>query len=183
MTRREALKLLLLGNLAAPLFSFSPADAAPPSYARYCSGRLNIYNLHTCEHLSVQYMDRFGRLNRKAIAKLQHIFRCHHTNQVHPISPRLYMLLDAVRSRVGAPLDRPYLLVSGYRSKAYNRLLRENGHGVALKSYHLKGMAADIRMDGVPLEDIRRVAATFNAGGIGTYPEFIHLDVGPVRSW
>ncbi len=182
MTRREALKLLLLGNLAAPLVSFSLANAAPPSYARYCSGRLNVYNLHTCEHLSVQYMDRSGRFNRKALAKLHHIFRCHHTNQVHPISPRLYMLLDAVRSRVGA-LDRPYLLVSGYRSKAYNRLLRDNGHGVARKSYHLKGMAADIRMDGVHLEDIRRVAAAFNAGGIGTYPEFIHLDVGPVRSW
>ncbi len=44
-------------------------------------------------------------------------------------------------------------------------------------------MAADIQIEGVCLSNIQRTAMKINAGGVGRYSEFIHLDVGPSRAW
>ncbi|SMC16817.1 Uncharacterized conserved protein YcbK, DUF882 family [Desulfacinum hydrothermale DSM 13146] len=182
MTRRQFFQNILAGGCAtaAILLGCDPAQAAP--FRGACCGRLSFYNLHTRESLSVRYMGAGGRLDPRALRRLDHLFRCHYTGEVRRIDRRLYMLLDALRSRLGLE-EKPYLLVSGYRSPVYNALLRKQGHGVAKKSYHLRGMAADIRMEGVPLAVLRKTAAGFRAGGIGSYPDFIHLDVGPVRYW
>ncbi|SHF41040.1 Uncharacterized conserved protein YcbK, DUF882 family [Desulfacinum infernum DSM 9756] len=182
MTRRQFFQRILTGGCAAALTLLMDQDADAAPFRGACSGRISFYNLHTKESLSVRYMGSAGRLDPAALRRLDHLFRCHYTGQVRTIDRRLYMLLDAVRNRLGVG-DKPFLLVSGYRSPTYNALLRKSGHGVAKKSYHLRGMAADIRMDGVPLGVLRKTAAGFRAGGIGSYPDFIHLDVGPVRYW
>jgi uncharacterized protein YcbK (DUF882 family) len=44
-------------------------------------------------------------------------------------------------------------------------------------------MAADIQIEGVRLHDIQKTAMKIKAGGVGVYSEFIHLDVGPSRTW
>jgi uncharacterized protein YcbK (DUF882 family) len=54
---------------------------------------------------------------------------------------------------------------------------------VAKKSYHLKGMAADIAIKGISLQQIRDEAVTLAQGGVGDYDKFIHVDIGPVRTW
>jgi uncharacterized protein YcbK (DUF882 family) len=38
---------------------------------------------------------------------------------------------------------------------------------------------------GHSLSQLRRAALSLQAGGVGTYPnrDFVHIDVGPVRSW
>jgi uncharacterized protein YcbK (DUF882 family) len=49
----------------------------------------------------------------------------------------------------------------------------------------MEGKAVDIRVTGFRLPQLRRAALSLQAGGVGTYPrrDFLHLDVGPVRSW
>lgn len=49
----------------------------------------------------------------------------------------------------------------------------------------MEGRAIDIRIDGVPLADVRDAAISLQAGGVGFYPrsKFVHLDTGKVRYW
>jgi uncharacterized protein YcbK (DUF882 family) len=149
---------------------------------RECTGELSFYNIHTREALATRYLDHKGRFDENALNRINHLFRCHHTGEVHPIDPKLFLFMDAARSRLGAE-SRTIRLISGYRSQEYNRLLRSKSRNVAKKSYHLKGMAADVRIEGVPLASLREVAQQLGVGGVGSYRDFIHFDVGPVRSW
>lgn len=70
---------------------------------------------------------------------------------------------------------------SGYRSKRENRR-----RGGANKSYHIRCMAADIRIKGVSKQKLARYARSIGGvGGVGTYScnGIVHVDVGPKRSW
>ena len=181
MNRRDALKAIFGGFASLYLpFRMRPADASA-RLPRY-SGNLSLYNTHTGEELSIAYLNAQGKMNPKALKRLDHFFRCHHNDKVRHIDPRLYTLLDTVQTRLGVQ-DRTIQLVSGYRSPEYNRLLRSKSSGVAKQSYHTKGMAADIQIEGVRLSEIQRTAMKINAGGVGIYSKFIHLDVGPSRTW
>jgi uncharacterized protein YcbK (DUF882 family) len=183
MTRREALKLLLLGTAAVAGAPVLPRRTEAAVDLRYlCSGKLDFFNAHTNEYLSIRYLNREGRFDGKALVRLDHLFRCSYDDAPHPIAPDLFLLLDAVRTKLGSR-DRPYILLSGYRSPSYNEMLRLEGGGVARNSYHLRGMAADVRMEGVDLVDIERTALLLSMGGVGCYPDFVHLDVGPARQW
>jgi uncharacterized protein YcbK (DUF882 family) len=83
--------------------------------------------------------------------------------------------------------DEPFSVISGYRSPATNAMLRgDRDHsGVAAKSLHMQGMAIDIRVPGCALTALRDAALTQRAGGVGYYPasDFVHVDVGRVRTW
>lgn len=174
--------MILIGSIASSLnpLWYQLAKACPPKFQ--CSGRLSVYNMHTDESLTVCYLKRNKQFDPTALNQLDHLFRCHYTGKVHHINPELFLLLDTVRSQLGAN-ERPFRLVSGYRSLEYNRLLRARSGLVAKKSYHLRGMAADIQLDGVELTAISDVAKRLNVGGVGNYEQFVHLDVGPVRHW
>jgi uncharacterized protein YcbK (DUF882 family) len=45
--------------------------------------------------------------------------------------------------------------------------------------------AIDIRVPGVSTLALRNAALALHAGGVGFYPvsQFVHVDVGPVRTW
>lgn len=70
---------------------------------------------------------------------------------------------------------------SGFRSKRENRR-----RGGANRSYHIRCMAADIRIKGVGKHKLARFARSMSGvGGVGTYScnGIVHVDVGPKRSW
>ena len=179
LTRRDVLQKILWGAAAAPLLGSWPGTAA----ARLpTTGNLSFHNIHTDESVEVRYRTRDGAWLPDGLDRLDRLFRCHYTDEVHSIAPELYQLLDAVRRRLGAA-ERPFQLISGYRSPAYNALLRRKSGNVAKHSYHLQGMAADVRLDGVAVADLRSAAREISTGGVGCYSAFVHLDVGPRRSW
>ena len=144
--------------------------------------RLVFFNTHTHEKLDVCYA-RGESYRPEALSAVNHILRDHRTNEVNPIDPRLLDLLCAIRSKAGP--DACLHIISGFRSPGTNRRLRQQGRGVARKSLHMKGHAADIRIPDLATSRLRRIALALRKGGVGYYPQsdFVHVDIGPVRSW
>lgn len=81
--------------------------------------------------------------------------------------------LQVVRDVLGVPV----VITSGYRSLQHNA--RVGGHP---DSYHVKGMAADIVVPGVPAVRVQHVLRNWS-GGLGSYATFTHIDIGPRRRW
>lgn len=89
--------------------------------------------------------------------------------------------LRSLLNQVSAHYGRKVIITSGHRSYRHNRRV-----GGARKSYHVKCMAADIRIDGVNKYALARYLKTLpGRGGVGVYGcnRSVHLDVGPRRSW
>ena len=64
-------------------------------------------------------------------------------------------------------------------------MLAARSTGVAKDSFHIRGMAIDIRLPARRLEAVRDTAIVIGRGGVGYYPDsdFVHVDTGPVRRW
>jgi uncharacterized protein YcbK (DUF882 family) len=161
------------------------AASAVPAFANTMSARtLAFNNIHTGEHLTVDYWVE-GRYLPDALQSINYLLRDFRTGDVHVMEPQLMDLLAGLRSHLDTA--QPFEVISGYRSPATNASLRaEHEHsGVASKSFHMQGMAIDIRVPGRPLAALRDVALAQRGGGVGYYPEsdFVHVDVGRVRTW
>jgi uncharacterized protein YcbK (DUF882 family) len=170
------LALPFLSRLSA-LVSAGPLTAPLPP-----DRRLSFYNTHTGESATVEYC-RAGRLVPDALAKIDHILRDHRTGETKSIDVRMLDLLYTLARTLCT--EKPYHVISGYRSPKTNDYLRAHGEGVAGGSLHLVGKAVDVRVPGIALRDLYRAAVKLAWGGVGIYPRsnFVHLDVGRVRTW
>lgn len=179
--RRSFLKASLLATLT--LTAGNTAWAKDLIEDQMSEGRLFLHNLHTAETLKITYRDAQGNYDPKALKTLNWFLRCPYRNEVHKIDVRTLEILNTVNRKVRN--RRPIEVISGYRSPVYNALLREEGSGVAKHSFHMKGQAIDVRIPGVSLRHLHRVALNLRAGGVGYYPhsDFVHLDSGPFRTW
>jgi uncharacterized protein YcbK (DUF882 family) len=144
--------------------------------------RLNFYSLHTEESLSTVYWQD-GRPVSGALAEIDWHLRDFRTGDVHTIDPDLLDLLHWLGRAMAH--DGPIHVISGYRSPKTNAMLAAQSGGVAKNSYHVRGMAIDIRLPGRPLREVQRAALALGRGGVGFYPksDFVHVDTGPMRSW
>ena len=102
-------------------------------------------------------------------------FACNDGSDPIFISPELVEVLQKIRYHFGKPVN----INSGFRTASYNKKV-----GGATYSQHLYGTAADIRISGVSPKNIAAYAETLlpNKGGIGTYRDFVHIDVRDVKS-
>jgi uncharacterized protein YcbK (DUF882 family) len=141
---------------------------------------LNMYNIHTEEEIRTVYYSS-GTYHKDALDQINYFLRCHYTDEVIPIDIKVIDLLCDVKDMVGE--NKEITIISGYRSSIYNRLLRSLGRHVSKKSMHLKGRAIDFTIEGIDNRKLARVAKSFKAGGVGKYPEFVHIDVGKIRYW
>ncbi len=175
-TRRAFLaSLAALGASAVPgrrlLALGRPADVRP----------LDLVHAHTGETLSLAWV--LGGADTGLQAQVDRFLRDFRTGEVRPIDPALLDLLAAVRGRLGT--GEPFRVISGYRSRATNEMLRRTRGGQAASSLHLVGRAVDLSVPGVPLSRLRDAGLALALGGVGYYPAsgFVHLDTGRVRRW
>lgn len=143
---------------------------------------LGFEHLHTGERLEVEYFNAGGYVV-DALGAVDHLLRDFRSGEVGRIDPALLDLLHALRTKTSS--ERPFEIISGYRSPATNRMLHERSSGVATKSLHMSGQAIDIRVAGLPLASLRDAALSLGRGGVGFYPgsNFVHVDTGRVRAW
>jgi len=143
---------------------------------------LLLHNLHTGEILNTVYWAE-GQYIPDALNEINHILRDHRTDESSQIDPLLVNLLHQIYTELDA--KQPFQIISGYRSPASNATLVATTAGVAKHSLHMDGKAIDIRLPGYDLRQLHQVAVAMRAGGVGYYPasDFVHIDVGRVRTW
>jgi uncharacterized protein YcbK (DUF882 family) len=180
LSRRQFLRLGAT-TLSLPFLSRLPAFASPEPFLPPDRG-LSFYNTHTGESATVEYC-RSGCIITPSLEKIKYILRDHRTGETKDIDVRLLDLLNTLSRKISA--DVPFYVISGYRSPRTNASLRANDRAVAENSLHLLGQAIDIRLPGYKLKDLYRAAVGLRGGGVGIYPgsNFVHVDVGRVRTW
>lgn len=177
----QALSACAFSAVAAPAAAgplFSPVPARKPRLIR----RLNLVNAHTGESFSGVYFAN-GAYVRDSLSRLNYLLRDWRNNEATTIDRRT---LDIVaQMQLDLDTDEPFSVISAYRTQATNAMLRERDSAVASRSYHVRGMAMDLRLKSRSVEQIRRAASEQRAGGVGAYANsrFVHVDSGPMRSW
>lgn len=179
-SRRDFFKLSFCAAslaLLRPRLSWGNTTAVTPP------APLSLFNTHTGERLRVAYRTGAGGYDSAALRELDHLLRCHYTDEIHPIDPRTLDYLTLLDQQLGGGHD--IHIISAYRSPTYNARLRSQGRGVARHSLHLEGRALDVRIPGVELDRLKETALLLGRGGVGYYPrpDFIHIDSGPFRRW
>ena len=99
-------------------------------------------------------------------------FRCKDGSDTVMVDEALVLLLQCIREHFGKAVT----ITSGYRTAAHNAAV-----GGAKSSQHLLGRAADIRVQGVSVEDVAAYAERLmpDWGGIGHYP----VKAGRATGW
>ena len=153
----------------APAVSFAPRA-------------ISLYNTHTGEWVRTVYWAD-GHYIREAVRDINWVLRDHHSNEVRPMNAGVLDILGMLRDRLEC--HDPFLVICGYRSPTTNHKMYLRHDGVASNSYHIHGMAIDLRCEGRALPQVRRAAVSLRGGGVGYYPrsDFVHVDCGPVRHW
>lgn len=183
------------GAVAVVTLSALPAKASPiqlasliPAQAKSQDRYLKFYNQHTGESFEgvYRYADQYIGASLHEINRILRDFRSNEVAQMDPkLLDILFHLNQGIRIKGGNGDNNPYEVISAYRCKKTNDMLRAHGEGVAKNSYHVKGQAIDIRINSFSTKEIKKIALDLQAGGVGYYPSsnFVHVDTGPVRNW
>lgn len=114
-------------------------------------------------------MDTDGNVKLSRYFKVRE-FGCKDGSQVVFIDDYLYSVLDILRHKLG----KPVIITSGYRTPEWNAKC-----GGAKYSYHMRGMAADIRVDGISAKELANKLNEIVPDGCGiiVYNSWVHFDV------
>lgn len=143
---------------------------------------LNLHAINTGERLAADYWVN-GWYNPDALHALNILLRDRRTDEVAEIDTNLLDLVYLLHRQMGSA--EPVEVICGYRSPRTNARMAAQGRGVASNSYHIRGQAMDLAIPGSSLSGLRQTAMAMELGGVGYYPRagFVHVDVGPVRTW
>ena len=180
LSRRRFIKHLACGAVLT-LGSPAIAHAAKGRFPSHKS--LAFQNTHTGDKLKLTYFEK-GRYIKDAFREINFVLRDFRTGDVYPIDIELLDQLHDLKLMMGVT-NRPFHIISGYRSPYTNHRLHNESSGVANNSLHMQGRAIDIRIEGFDTHHIRNAALAMHRGGVGYYREsdFVHLDTGKFRNW
>ena len=141
-----------------------------------------MYSGRTGESINTIYWIE-GKYIKEALNEINHFMRDWRIDASIGMDTRTIDIMAAAHSLMD--VSEPYTLLSGYRSPQTNAMLRSRSRGVAKNSLHMKGQAADLRLQNRSVNQIFRAATACRAGGVGKYSgsNFVHMDCGAVRTW
>ncbi|MEM6375305.1 MAG: DUF882 domain-containing protein [Pseudomonadota bacterium] len=174
----------ILGAFAATTLTAAPSFSNAAGFLRGAGDirRLRMMSPRTGERIDTIYWIE-GDYIKEAVNEIKRFMRDWRTNDIHPIDIRTVDIMAAAHNLMD--VREPYMLLSGYRSPKTNAMLRAKGRGVARNSRHMKGEAADLRLNSRSVHQMYRAAVACRGGGVGRYSgsNFVHMDCGPIRSW
>jgi uncharacterized protein YcbK (DUF882 family) len=145
---------------------------------------LTLYNIHTKETLTSVYKKN-GKYVPEEMQKINWLLRDWRKDETTTMDPELVDLLWEIHSELGS--KAPIHVISGFRSRTTNEMLRRTVGGQASQSRHILGKAADVHFPDIPLRLLRYSALIREKGGVGYYPTsaipFVHVDVDRPRAW
>ncbi len=145
---------------------------------------ISFYNIHNKETLTSTFKVN-GKYVPEEMKKINWILRDWRKDEPTTMAPALIDLLWEIHTELGS--KAPIHIISGYRSRATNEMLRRTVGGQASQSRHILGKAADVHFPDVPLRMLRYSALIRQRGGVGYYPTsnipFVHIDVDRPRAW
>lgn len=145
---------------------------------------ISLYNIHTKETVTVVYK-KDGKYVPEGLEQVNWALRDWRRNETTQMDRELIDLLWEMHAELGS--KEPIHVISGYRSRATNDMLRKTVGGQASESRHMLGKAADVQFPDVPLRNLRYSALIREKGGVGYYPTstlpFVHVDTDRVRAW
>jgi len=145
---------------------------------------ISFYAVNTKETLTIQYMKN-GKHIPEAMEKINWILRDWRKDEPTQMDPDLIDLVWEIHNELGSA--EPINVISGYRSRDTNELLRRTVGGQASQSRHILGKAMDVTFPDVPVRKLRYSALIRERGGVGYYPTsatpFVHIDTDRVRAW
>lgn len=97
-------------------------------------------------------------------------FACKDNSPIVFVDEYLHTVLNILRNKI----DKPVIITSGYRTPEWNAKC-----GGAKYSYHMRGMAADIRVNGMNPKEIANELNKIvpDECGIIVYKNWVHFDV------
>jgi uncharacterized protein YcbK (DUF882 family) len=126
-----------------------------------------------------------GKRIPEAMQKINWILRDWRKDEPTEMDPDLIDLVWEVHTELGSA--EPIHIISGFRSRSTNDMLRRTVGGQASESRHILGKAMDVHFPDVPVKKLRYSALIRERGGVGYYPTsatpFVHLDTDRVRAW
>lgn len=174
----------LLGAFAATALVAAPTYSNAAGFLRGAGDirRLKMYSRRTGESLDVIYWIE-GDYIKDALTEVNWFMRDWRLDKARAIDTRTIDIIAATQQLLDS--STPFLMLSGYRTPETNALLSKRSRGVAKKSLHMKGQAADLRMQGKSVRQVAQAAASCSAGGVGRYSRsnFVHIDCGEKRLW
>jgi len=143
---------------------------------------LKLYNVHLNKMFYAPFFEK-NYYKLSGLFEVNKAFIDYRAKEMIRVDVKLVNLLYEIKQHLG--YDKQFNIVSGYRTARTNAALSKRREGVAKHSYHIKGQAVDIYVPNVSLRRLKDVAMGLRKGGLGYYPRsnFVHVDVGPVRSW
>ena len=169
---------------AAAVFALAVLVSAAAGAADGPTRTLTLYNIHTKETVTAAYK-KDGKFVPAEMEKINWIMRDWRRDETTTMDPGLIDLLWEMHSELGS--KEPIHIISGYRSRTTNDMLRRTVGGQASQSRHILGKAADVHFPDVPLKKLRYSALVQEKGGVGYYPTsaipFVHVDIDRPRSW
>jgi uncharacterized protein YcbK (DUF882 family) len=179
MTRRG-----LLGAFAATAVTAAPTFANAAGFLRGGGDirRIKMYSGRTGERIDMIYWIE-GNYIKDAVKEVNFFMRDWRTNDAYNMDLRTIDIMAAAHNLLDS--DEPYMLLSGFRSAQTNAMLRSRSGGVAKNSLHMRGQAADLRLNSRSVQQVAKAAAVCRGGGVGQYSgsNFVHMDCGTVRTW
>lgn len=174
----------LLGAFAATALTAAPTYSNAAGFLRGAGDvrRISMYSGRTGESIDMVYWID-GKYLKEALKEVNWFMRDWRQDKATSMDTRTIDVMAAAHNLMGT--NDPYMLLSGYRTPQTNAMLRSRSGGVAKKSLHMKGQAADLRVKSRSVSQIARAAAACSGGGVGRYSSsnFVHMDCGPVRAW
>jgi uncharacterized protein YcbK (DUF882 family) len=163
---------------------------AAPAYAGvfgYLKGAGKVRSIHMRSSRSGESVNTIywidGQYIKPALKEINWFMRDWRENKAINMDRRTIDVIAAAHARLDT--SDPVYMLSGYRSPRTNAMLRSKSRRVAKDSYHMKGMATDMRVKSRSVSQVAKAAMASRGGGVGKYyrSNFVHVDSGPIRTW
>ena len=178
--RRSFIKALM----ATPAVLFTPNTASSFNLFNTAGDirKIHLQNSNTGERVNSIYWIE-GEYVAEALHEINYFMRDWRQNKIIKIDTANLDIISATQALLDT--EEPFELLSGYRTAKTNKMLSRVTAGVARNSFHIKGMAADLRMRTRTVNQIGKAAESCKSGGVGRYvsSSFVHIDCGPYRRW